>query len=124
MPGICSKVKSEFVGICGRPLLGEKHYLKRRGGGGGGGGDSFLKTQPQKIGNSKHQQGYGIDRYPPQPRHIEGQYTIVGHSEEKNEEPGNQLEGVPGPAPTVVAWVGNLTHHWGVMVRTRGALEL
>ena len=62
--------------------------------------------------------------YSLQPRHIGGQDVIVGHSKGKNEEPGNELEGVPGTAPAIMMWAGDLMHHRGVMVRTRGALVL
>jgi len=88
--------------------------------------EQFLKstTDTNSNINSQCQQGYSIGSYSPQSRHVEGQDAIVGHSKEKNEEPGNELEGVPGTAPAVMAWARDLMHHGGVMVRTRGALVL
>jgi len=71
--------------------------------------------------NSQCQQGYSIGSYSPQSRHIEGQDAIVGHSKEKNEEPGNELEGVPGTAPAVMAWARDFMHHGGVMGQDQGS---
>lgn len=68
------------------------------------------------------QKGYNINSYSPQSRHVEGQKTKMSHSEEQNEEPGNELEGVPGTATAIAPWVRHLLHGRRVAVRVRQVL--
>ena len=48
----------------------------------------------------------------------------MSHSEEQNEEPGNELEGVPGTATAIAAWVRHLMHGGGVVVGVREILAV
>ena len=70
------------------------------------------------------QKGYDINSYSPQSRYIEGQKAKVSHSEEQNEEPGNELEGVPRTATTITPWVRHLMHGGGVVVGVREVLAV